>query len=299
MAQVQLAPERMRLNDPPESGRLKGLWRRFRRNKLALPGAVIVLLVVLAALFAPWIAPYDPLKQDYAMALKPASAAHWFGTDDLGRDILSRLIYGARNSLSTGVVSVGLALLIGLPIGLVSGYYRGLWDEVVIMRITDAFQAIPFLILALAMAAVLGPGLGKAMIALSIGFTPAFIRMVRAQVLSQRELDYVQAAKALGASDLRIMFRHVLPNIAGPVIVQASLATASAIIAEAGLSYLGLGIQPPAPAWGSALRFAQGYLTIAPWMAYFPGAAIFVTVLSINLLGDGLRDMLDPRMKND
>lgn len=273
-------------------------WRRFRRNRLAIVGASVVLLMVLLALFAPVIAPYDPLHQVYTNALRPPDAAHWFGTDDLGRDVLSRVIYGARNSLAAGVVSVGFALLIGLPVGLLSGYYRGFWDEVVIMRITDAFQAIPFLILALAMAAVLGPGLWKAMLAIGIGLTPAFIRMVRAQVLAHRESDYVLAARAMGAPDLRVMFHHLLPNIAGPIIVQASLATASAIIAEAGLSYLGLGIQPPDPAWGSSLRFAQGYLTIAPWMSYFPGAAVFVTVLSINLFGDGLRDMLDPRMRN-
>lgn len=296
MAEVELtAPA------PPEptrpSGGMHDLWRRFRRNKLAIFGAVIVLTMVLLALLAPVIAPYDPLHQVYTDLLQPPSRAHWFGTDDLGRDVLSRVIYGARNSLSAGVVSVGLALLVGLPVGLLSGYYRGFWDEVVIMRITDAFQAIPFLILALAMAAVLGPGLWKAMLAIGIGLTPAFVRMVRAQVLAHRESDYVLAAKAMGATDLRVMFRHLLPNIAGPIIVQASLATASAIIAEAGLSYLGLGIQPPDPAWGSSLRFAQGYLTIAPWMSYYPGAAIFVTVLSINLFGDGLRDMLDPRMK--
>lgn len=283
---------------PPVEPHLGVLWRRFRKNKAALVGGAVVLTMVLLAILAPVVSPFDPLEQDYSIALQPPSASHWFGTDDLGRDLLTRTIYGARNSLSAGVISVGFALLIGLPIGMMSGYYRGVWDEIIIMRITDAFQAIPFLILALAMAAVLGPGLGKAMIAIGIGLTPAFIRMVRAQVLAQREADYVQAARALGAGDLRIMFLHLLPNIAGPIIVQASLATASAIIAEASLSYLGLGIQPPDPAWGSALRFGQGYLTIAPWLSYFPGAAIFVTVLSINLLGDGLRDMLDPRMKN-
>jgi peptide/nickel transport system permease protein len=298
MEQMQLAPSQPLPAEPSQPGRARELWRRFRHNKLAMTGGAVVLVMVLVALFAPLIAPYDPLKQDYAVALHAPSAAHWFGTDDLGRDILSRTIFGARNSLAAGVISVGIAMVVGVPLGLISGYYRGFWDEVVIMRVTDAFQAIPFLILALAMAAVLGPGLGKAMIAIGVGFTPAFIRMARGQVLAQRDLDYVQAARAMGAGDLRIIFRHVLPNIAGPIIVQASLATASAIVAESGLSYLGLGIQPPAPAWGSALKFAQGFLTIAPWMAYFSGGAIFVTVLSINLLGDGLRDMLDPRMKN-
>ncbi|MDB4895524.1 MAG: binding-protein-dependent transport system inner rane component [Firmicutes bacterium] len=276
----------------------RDLWLRFRKNKLAVAGAAVLAVLVLAAVLAPWLAPYNPLTQDYAVTLQPPGGGHWFGTDELGRDVLSRVMYGARSSLAAGVISVGIAVAVGLPIGLISGFYRGFWDEVVIMRITDALQAVPFLILALALAAVLGPGLGKAMIAIGIGFTPAVIRVVRGQVLAQREQDYVQAARALGAGDLRIMFRHVLPNIVGPVIVQASLATASAIIAEASLSYLGLGIQPPAPAWGSTLRFAQGYLTIAPWMAYWPGIAIFVTVMSINLLGDGLRDMLDPKMKS-
>ena len=296
MAQAELKPAGVAALR--ERSRRGDLWRRFRKNRLALIGGTIVLLMVLIAVFASVVAPYNPLKQNYAAAMQAPSKSHWFGTDDLGRDVLSRVIYGARNSLSAGVVSVGLAFAVGLPVGMVAGYYRGFWDEVVIMRITDAFQAIPFLILALAMAAVLGPGLGKAMIAIGIGFTPAVIRMVRSQVLAHRESDYVQAARALGATDARIMFHHLLPNIAGPLIVQASLMTAAAVIAEAGLSYLGLGIQPPDPAWGSSLKFAQGFLTIAPWMAYYPGVAIFVSVLSINLLGDGLRDMLDPQTKN-
>jgi len=283
---------------PQDPGQALLLWRRFRKNKAAILGALVVLVMILAALFARQVAPYDPLKPDYQSALQGPSSTHWFGTDELGRDLFSRVIYGARVSLTAGVISVGLALAIGLPIGLLSGYYRGFWDEMVIMRITDAFQAIPFLILALAIAAALGPGLSKAMIAIGIGLTPGVIRMVRGQVLAHRESEYVQAVRALGASDARIMFRHILPNIAGPVIVQASLACASAIIAESSLSYLGLGVQPPTPAWGSALRAGQGYLTIAPWLSYAPGAAVFISVLSINLMGDGLRDMLDPRMKN-
>lgn len=298
MAEAQRALRPDEPTNPEEPGQAKLLWRRFLRNKAALAGAVVVLLMILMAIFAKQVAPYDPLKQDYAATLQAPSSAHWFGTDELGRDLLSRVIYGARTSLFAGVISVGLAVLIGLPIGLLSGYYRGFWDEIVIMRVTDAFQAIPFLILALAIAAALGPGLSKAMIAIGIGLTPGVIRMVRGQALAHREAEYVQAVRALGASDARIMFRHILPNIAGPVIVQASLACASAIIAESSLSYLGLGVQPPTPAWGAALRSGQGYLTIASWMAYAPGAAIFLAVLSINLVGDGLRDMLDPRMKN-
>ncbi|MGE5674905.1 MAG: ABC transporter permease [Mycobacterium leprae] len=274
------------------------LWRRFRKNKLALVGAAVVLGMIILALFAPAIAPYDPLKQNYTAVLQPPSRLHWFGTDDLGRDLFSRVIYGARNSLSAGIIAVGFALVVGVPIGMAAGFYGGILDDVIIMRLTDAFQAVPFLILALAMAAVLGPGLRNAMLALGIGLTPGFIRMARGQVLSERDKEYVQAARTLGAGDARLIFRHILPNILGPIIVQASLAVASSIIAEASLSYLGLGVQLPAPAWGATLKFAQGYLTRAPWLAYYPGAAIFVTVLSVNLLGDGLRDMLDPRMKN-
>lgn len=281
----------------PKKRARSGALRRFARNPLAVMGALITLSLLVVAAFAPQIAPYDALEPDYSSALLPPGEGHLLGTDDLGRDVLSRVIYGARASVKAAAVSVGLALLLGVPIGLFAGYSRGFWDEVVIMRVVDAMQAFPFMLLALAIAATLGPGLTNATIAIGIGFTPAFIRLVRAQVLAQREQEYVQSARALGASEARVMFLHILPNSVAPILVQASLSAATAIITEAGLSYLGLGTQPPDPSWGSMLRNAQTFLGVAPWLAYAPGAAIFLAVLAFNVLGDGLRDALDPRLK--
>lgn len=273
------------------------LARRFARNRLAVLGAVVVAALALVAAFAPALAPYDPLHQDYDVVLQPPSPAHPLGTDDLGRDVLSRTIYGARVSMTAGVIAVGVGLAIGLPVGLVSGFFGGFWDEVVLMRVTDAMLAFPSLILALAIAAMLGPSFANAMLAIGISFAPGFIRLVRGQVIAEREKEYVEAARAAGAGALRQMLLHILPNILGPVLVQASLSVAAAIIAEASLSYLGLGTQPPTPSWGTALRTAQGYLSVAPWMAVWPGVAIFAAVLAFNLLGDGLRDLLDPRLR--
>ncbi len=272
------------------------LLHRYARNRLALIGLWIVLLIIGTAISAPWIAPESPIKTDFQNLLKSPSGTHLMGTDDLGRDVLSRIIYGARTSLLAGIISVGIAVAIGLPLGLLSGFYRGRLDDV-LMRLTDAMLSFPFLVLALTMAAVLGAGLDRAMIAIGIVFTPGFIRLSRAQVLSEREQNYVEAARALGAGDGRIIWRHILPNILSPVFVQASLATAAAITAEAALSFLGLGTQPPTPSWGSMLNIAQAYLATAPWMALWPGIAIFITVLSINLLGDGLREAFDPRLR--
>lgn len=280
-------------------GTISDLWRRFRKNRLGLLGMGVVLALAVVALLAPLIAPYGPNDQNYGELLQPPGARHWMGTDELGRDVLSRVLYGARISLLAGAISVAVALGFGLPIGLCSGYYRGFLDEVIVMRLTDAMQAFPFLILALALAAALGPGFINAMVAVGIGFTPGFIRVVRAQVLAQREQDYVQAARAMGATDLRIMFLHILPNSLAPILVQASLAMAAAVIFEAGLSYLGLGTQPPTPSWGSMLKIAQGYLVQASWMAVWPGVAIFIAVMGFNLLGDGIRDMMDPRSRGD
>ncbi|HXF82008.1 MAG TPA: ABC transporter permease [bacterium] len=272
------------------------LLRRFARNRLALIGLWVTLLIILLAVFAGWAAPHNPIKPDFGRIMQPPSRTHPLGTDDLGRDVLSRVIYGTRTSLLAGLVSVGIAVLIGLPLGLVSGYYGGRLDDL-LMRITDAMLSFPFLVLALAIAAVLGAGLDRAMIAIGIVFTPGFIRLARGQVLSEREQNYVEAARALGAGDGRIIWRHLLPNIVSPIVVQASLSTAAAITAEATLSFLGLGTQPPTPSWGSMLNFAQPYLGTAPWMAIYPGMAIFITVLSLNLLGDGLREALDPRLR--
>jgi peptide/nickel transport system permease protein len=255
---------------------------------------VILLLVIVLAVFAPWIAPYDPLKTSWSLVRKAPSALHWFGTDEVGRDLLSRVIWGGRASLSAGVVAVSIAVVVGVPLGMLSGYVGG-WFDALIGRLTDAMLAIPFLILAIALAAFLGPSLGNAMIAIGITATPIFVRLSRGQVLSARAEDWVEAARAVGNPPARILLRHIFPNILPPVMVQATLAIAAAIIAEASLSFLGLGQQPPAPSWGSMLNTAQRFLTQAPWMAIFPGLAIFLTVLAFNLFGDGLRDALDPK----
>jgi peptide/nickel transport system permease protein len=271
-------------------------WRRLRRRKGAMVGLAVILIVIAAAVFAPWIAPYDPIQQSWSAVRKAPTAAHWFGTDEVGRDILTRIVYGARASLLAGVVSVAIAIGIGVPVGLLAGYVGGLVDAT-ISRLTDAMLACPFLILAIALAAFLGPSLFNAMIAIGVTATPIFVRLTRGQVLSTKAEDYVEAARAVGNSHWRIAVRHVLPNVLPQLLVQATLTVAAAIIAEASLSFLGLGQQPPAPSWGSMLNTAQRFLANAPWMAIFPGIAIFVTVLSFNLLGDGLRDALDPRSK--
>jgi peptide/nickel transport system permease protein len=275
-------------------------WRvflgRFCRNRAGMIGAVIVALLVVVAIFAPLLAPYDPIYEDLNSVLQGPSAHHLLGTDDLGRDELSRLIFGTRVSLEATVFSVGIALLVGVPLGLIAGFYRGFWDEWVIMRVVDAVQSFPFLILALAIAAVLGPGLGHATLAIGIGFSPGIIRIVRGQVLTVSTEEYILSARVLGTSDVRILLRHVLPNSLAPLIVQTTVAMAAAILAEAALSFLGLGVQPPTPSWGQMLSAAQEYISTAPWLAYWPGIAIFLAVLGFNILGDGLRDALDPRL---
>jgi peptide/nickel transport system permease protein len=269
-------------------------WRRLVRRKSAVLGLMIIVVLVLVALLAPLIAPYDPSQQSWTAIRKPPSAQHWFGTDESGRDLFSRVIYGARASLLAGVVSISIALTFGVPIGLLAGY-GGRWIDTLIGRITDAMLAVPFLILAIALAAFLGPSLQNAMIAIGVTATPIFIRLTRGQVMSVKVEDYVEAARAVGNPPVRIALRHILPNILPALIVQASISIATAIIAEASLSFLGLGQQPPAPSWGSMLNTAQRFLTNAPWMAVWPGLAIFLAVLSFNILGDGLRDALDPK----
>jgi peptide/nickel transport system permease protein len=274
----------------------KRAWIRLRRRKSAMVGLVIVVLVILAAIFAPLISPYDPAQQSWSAVRKPPSMAHLFGTDEVGRDLLARVIYGARASLLAGLVSVGIAIAAGVPLGLIAGYAGGLVDGL-ISRLTDAMLACPFLILAIALAAFLGPSLSNAMIAIGITATPLFIRLTRGQVLAIKSEDYVEAARAIGNPPWRIVVRHILPNVMPQLLVQATLTVATAIIAEASLSFLGLGQQPPAPSWGSMLNAAQRFLVNAPWLAIWPGLAIMVTVLSFNLLGDGLRDALDPRAR--
>lgn len=270
--------------------------RRLFKRKAAVAGLVVLCFFIVLALFAPLIVPYDPIATSWSLVRKPPTALHWFGTDELGRDILSRVVYGARASLLAGLISVAIALGIGVPLGLLAGYRGGAIDAL-ISRITDAMLACPFLILAIALAAFLGPSLGNAMIAIGISATPVFIRLTRGQVLSVKAEDYVEAVRALGNPPWRIAFAHILPNILPALLVQATLSIAAAIIAEAALSFLGLGQQPPAPSWGSMLNAAQRFLTQAPWMAVWPGLAIFLVVLSLNLLGDGLRDALDPRAR--
>ena len=270
--------------------------RRLLRRKGAMLGLAIIAIFVAIALLAPLISPYDPEQQTWSAVRKTPSALHWFGTDDVGRDVLARVIYGARASLLAGVISVAIAILVGLPIGLISGYLGGFIDAL-FSRITDAMLACPFLILAIALAAFLGPSLGNAMIAIGITTTPIFVRLTRAQVMAVKVEDYVEAARCVGNPHWRIVLIHILPNIMPALLVQTTLSIAAAIIAEATLSFLGLGQQPPAPSWGSMLNAAQRFLVNAPWMAVWPGLAIFLTVLSFNLLGDGLRDALDPRSR--
>lgn len=274
-----------------------GLWRawhRAARRPPAVVGALVVLLFTVMAVGAPWIATRDPLHTDWSHIRKAPSTAHPFGTDDLGRDVLSRVIWGARISMQAGVFSVLLAMVAGVPTGLIAGYYRGAFDQV-IMRLTDAWLSFPFLILAIGLVTILGPSLTNATVAIGLSATPTYIRLTRGLVLSTREEDYVQGARALGAGDLRMMGRHVLPNIASALLVQATVSIPGAIIAEAILSFLGLGVQPPSPSWGTMLNTAQQFLETAPWMAWWPGLAIFSLTLSFNLAGDGLRDLLDPK----
>jgi len=276
-----------------ESPARRALMRLVRR-KGAMFGLAVIVLFVALAVFAPLLAPYDPTAQSWTSVRKAPSALHWLGTDDVGRDVLARIIFGARASLVAGCISVAIALAIGVPLGLAAGYIGGFLDAL-ISRITDAMLAIPFLILAIALAAFLGPSLRNAMIAIGITTTPIFVRLTRGQVMAVKVEDYVEAARAVGNPPWRVAFVHILPNILPALMVQASLSIAAAIIAEAALSFLGLGQQPPAPSWGSMLNAAQRFLANAPWMAVWPGLAIFLTVVSFNLLGDGLRDALDPR----
>jgi len=270
--------------------------RRLIRRKGAVLGLAVIALFVLLAVFAPLIVPYDPIATSWSLVRKAPSMQHWFGTDELGRDVLARVVFGARASLLAGVISVSIALAIGVPLGLLAGY-RGGFIDALISRITDAMLACPFLILAIALAAFLGPSLGNAMIAIGVSATPIFIRLTRGQVMSVKVEDYVEAARAMGNPRWRIALVHILPNILPALLVQATLSIAAAIIAEAALSFLGLGQQPPAPSWGSMLNAAQRFLTSAPWMAVWPGLAIFLVVLSFNLVGDGLRDALDPKAR--
>ena len=276
------------------AGRLRRGWRRMLRRPAPVAGGVVVLVFVTLAVGAPWIAADDPLRTDWGQIRKAPTWAHPFGTDDLGRDNFSRVVWGSRISMQAGVFSILLATAIGVPLGLAAGYHRGALDQL-IMRLTDAWLAFPFLILAIGLVTIMGPSLTNATLAIGLGATPTYIRLTRGLALSAKEEDYVLAARALGAGDLRLMRRHVFPNIFSAILVQATVSIPTAIIAEAILSFLGLGVQPPAPSWGTMLNAAQQFLETAPWMAYWPGLAIFSLALSFNLAGDGLRDLLDPK----
>lgn len=271
-------------------------FRRLVRNKLAVLGAVILLFLVAVALLAPWVSTHSPFKMNIKERLQPPSQSHLFGTDGYGRDLFSRVVYGAAIGLRVGFLSIAVAMAAGIILGLISGYYRG-WIDAIIMRIMDAVLSFPIILLAIGIMAVLGAGFANLMIALGLVYTPRFARLVRSSVLSIREKEYIEAARVTGCSDLTILFVHILPNCWAPVIIQATISFGYAILWEAALSFLGLGAPPPSPSWGSLLADGKEVLTRAPWMTYFPGMAIALTVLALNLFGDGLRDVLDPRVK--
>lgn len=270
------------------------VWKKFRAHRSAMLGGLLVAFFVFMAAAAPILPVPDPTATDWGTVRQAPSLAHPLGTDEIGRDVLGRLVWGARASLMAGVVSVAIAVAFGVPLGIAAGYFGG-WTDTAISRCTEALLAAPFLILAIALAAFLGPSLGNAMIAIGLSATPIFIRLTRGQVLTVAAEDYVEGAQAIGLSTWKILSRYIFPNVLPPVLVQATLTIATAIIAEASLSFLGLGQQPPAPSWGSMLNTAKNFLSQAPWMALWPGLAIFLVVLGFNLLGDGLRDALDPR----
>lgn len=289
MSYVEVAPL-----TSARSRRRRLLFRRFVRRPFAVLGLLVALAFVLAALFAPVVAPFGPDVTDFEAVLADRSARHALGTDELGRDVLSRIVWGARASIQAGVLATLLAMAIAVPIGLLAGYYRG-WLDPVIARLTDVLLAFPFLILAVGLAAILGPSLLNATIALGVGSAPGLIRVARGEALALREEDYVRAAIANGAGGATILARHILPNMMNTLIVQATVTIPAAIIGEAALSFLGLGVQPPTPSWGVMLAAAQPYISDAPQLALYPGLAVVLCTLSFNLLGDGLRDIFDPR----
>jgi peptide/nickel transport system permease protein len=286
------------MRKPP---RAESLWadaaRRLRRQPLSIFSAILVTVLILTAIFGPLLAPYDPNAIDMANRFGPPSPAHPFGTDDFGRDILSRVMVGARVSLMVGLIAVGLSATVGSFLGLVAGYAGRVTDEI-IMRAMDILFAFPAILLAIAIMAALGRGIGNAMIAIGIVYIPIFARIARGSVLSIREEEFVDAARATGSSNSRILFRHIFPNVLSPLIVEITLSLSFAILAEAALSFFGLGTQPPNPSWGRMLSEGRAYFQQSVWLAIFPGLAIMLTVLGFNLLGDGLRDALDPRLKN-
>jgi peptide/nickel transport system permease protein len=269
-------------------------FERFRRNRLAIAGMAVIIFLAFLAIFAARIAPHDPIIQNLTQRLSPPSARHWLGTDDLGRDVLSRLIFGTRVSLSVGFVAVGISLIIGTTLGLIAGFF-GKWIDTIIMRLVDVMLSIPTLFLILAVLAFLGPNIYNVMAIIGLTAWPGLARLVRGECLSVRERDYIQAARLAGISNFRILWVHIFPNVIAPVLVSATLGVGGAVLTESALSFLGLGVQPPMPSWGNILSIGRDYLHIAWWLSLFPACAILITVLSFNLLGEGLRDVLDPR----
>ena len=273
------------------------IMKQLLRNRRAVVGGIVLLIIVFMAILAPYVTTHDPVKQNIRNQLQPPSREHFFGTDQFGRDIYSRVIYGARLSLRVGFLAISFALVVGCFLGLVSGYYGG-WLDMIVMRVIDILLALPGFLLALSIVAALGPGLENVIMAIGVSYIPSFARMMRSAVLATRELDYVDAAQALGASDWRIIFQHILPNSISPIIVLTTLSMAGAILSPAGLSFLGRGAQPPTPEWGSMIATARPFIRVSHWAVTVPGLAIFITVMCLNLVGDGLRDALDPRLKN-
>ena len=279
-----------------EKQQIENFWRHFKKNRLGVGGLVIIVIVFFIAIFAPFLSLYDPGKTDVSLKLKSPSFQHYLGTDQLGRDVFSRMLYGSQISLSVGFVAVGISILIGILVGAMAGY-KGGWVDSLLMRFVDIMLSFPSFFLILTVVAILRPNIYNVMIVIGITSWEGTARFVRAEFLSLKERDYVQAARALGVKDRRIIFRHILPNALAPVFVTASLGVASAILIEAGLSFLGFGVQPPAPSWGNILTEGRTYIFDAWWLTVFPGLAILITVLSFNLFGEGLRDALDPRLR--
>lgn len=279
------------------SSQFKRLWHNFRKRKVAVLGLIIVLVFVFIALFASFLAPYDPIKQDLSNMLQPPGGDHPLGTDELGRDLLSRLIYGSRISMQVGFIAVGIAFVIGVPLGIFSGYYGG-WFDMICMRLLDVLMAFPGILLAICLVSILGPNLNNAILSVGIYAMPNFARMARSETLALKNNEYIEAAHALGAGNVRIIFTHVLANIVSPLIVLSTLSFGNAILTTSGLGFLGIGAQPPTPEWGAMLSNARQYITIAPHVTTIPGLAILLLVLGLNLLGDGLRDVLDPKLKD-
>ena len=287
----------METKQPKKKSQLSEVWRQLKKNKLAVVSMFVLIAIILIAIFAPFIAPYDYAEQNVMRANEGSSADHWLGTDNLGRDTLSRIIYGARNSLIMGFVSIAIGAIVGIAVGAISGYFGG-WVDNIIMRLLDIYQAVPMLLLCIALAAILGPSLRNAIIALGVGMVPGYARMMRASVMTVRDKEYVESAKSKNCSTFRIIIKHIIPNAIGPMIVQITMGVGSCILSGAMLSFIGLGVQAPAAEWGAMISAARATIRQYPTQCLYPGLCVMIAVLACNLLGDGLRDALDPRLRN-